>query len=237
MDETINKISDDKVSQQSGRWKNVLKWILRVLWCIILWIAVCFICLVCLSNYDNGVRKAWLISFCITILLILLIVYIARLPQTNKIKKLAKWIVIILWCLVVFCLIWYLLILWIRYLLPRKTILQLIIALWIVVCALLILFTILLIKWYKSKNNKFIKWIILNAVITVVVIRWWLTSAGIIPNWLWIEALYSCVDCNWQYFNTIRGPYQINWINCCAWTFSTMRDLWRCDSPEDPCIN
>ena len=226
MDETINKISDDKVSQQSGRWKNVLKWILRVLWSIILWIAVYSICGVCLSGVNYGEWKAGLISYFITILLILLIVYIARLPQTNKIKKLAKWIVIILWCLVVFCLIWYLLILWIRYLLPRKTILQLIIALWIVICVLLILFTILLIKWYKSKNNKFIKWIIVNAVITLVLIWWWLTSAWIIPNWRWIEILCDCVDCNWKYFNTMDIP-QINWINCCEWTYSHLQDLWR----------
>ena len=233
MDENIKD-----VPQQSGKWKNVFKWILRVLWSIILWMLVYNLCGVCLSDVNYGEWKAGLISYCITILLILLIVYIARLPQTNKIKKLAKWIVITFWCFIAFILIWYLLILWIRYLLPRKTILQLIIALWIIVCALLILFTILLIKWYKSKNNKLKKWIIINAVITLIVIWWWLTSAGIIPNWLWIEALYSCVDCNWQYFNTIIPPiYQPNWINCCAWTYIDMKDLWRCDSPEDPCIN
>ena len=76
------------VPQQSSKWKNVLKWILRVLWSIILWMFVCLICSLCLPGYDYyGVWKAWLISFCITILLILLIVYIARLPQTNKLKN------------------------------------------------------------------------------------------------------------------------------------------------------
>lgn len=228
MDETINKISDDKVSQQSGRWKSVLKWILRVLWCVILWIAVYFICGVCLSDVNYGEWKAGLISYCITILLILLIVYIARLPQTNKIKKLAKWIVITFWCFIAFILIWYLLILWIRYLLPRKTILQLIIALWIIVCALLILFTILLIKWYKSKNNKLKKWIIINAVITLIVIWWWLTSAGIIPNWSWIEALCSCVDCDWQHFHS-GIDHQIHWLHCCEWTY-VIGDSW-CSNP------
>lgn len=167
MDETINKISDDKVSQQPSKWKNVFKWILKVLWCIILWIIVFFVCAVCLWN--RGLISLYIItllSFFITTLLILFI------------------------------------------------------------------------KWYKSKNNKFKKWIIINACITLVLTWWWLTSAGIIPNWLWIEALYSCVDCNWQYFNTIMPPvYQPNWINCCAWTFTTMRDLYRCDNPWDPCIN
>jgi len=60
-----------------------------------------------------------------------------------------------------------------------------------------------------------------------VLIAWWawawLTKTWVIPNWFDIELLCpwnSCVDCQWKVFYEWDFP-QINWKECCEWTYKT----------------
>ena len=80
-----------------------------------------------------------------------------------------------------------------------------------VVYVLLIIFVYLIISWYRKRNKKLIKWIIINWVILLAILWWWLTKAWVIPNWLDIELLsseetYSKMMSGWCHENPDYDP-------------------------------
>ena len=237
----------EEVTQTPNKRKNILKRIYKILWFII-WLGfVRFFVLYIFSVLDWYVLSLsdWLIlslSSCITMIFLLLIVFVLILPETNNLRKRIKKFLTISWY-VIWLSLGRVFFISLSYFTHKRVSgvfnlnseqLKLMIIL-TVVYVLLVLFVLLLIKRYRSKNKKNIKWIVIIWIINLIIIRWWLTKAWVIPNWLWIEALCSCVDCDWKSFS-IRQFAQINWKECCEWTYNRIQQDLPPSYGYDPAI-
>lgn len=220
MDEVI-----ENIPQESGKWREIFKRILKLLWIIIYLGLIRFFVFYLCSFFDIDTWKMILISFFIVVFLLMSIIFVIVSSKSNKLRRRIKWALIVLWYIIGFFWSWFIFLWFVSNFIFKRVTLQtelMFIIIWTIVYILLILFVLLFISWYKSKNNKIIKWIIIIGIINLIIIRWWLTRWWVIPNWLWIEALCSCVDCNWTSFS-IRQFAQINWKECCEWTYNRIQ--------------
>ena len=220
MDEVI-----ENIPQESGKWRKIFKRILKLLWIIIYLGLIRFSVSYLFYIFDIDTWKMRLISSFIVVFFLMSIIFVIVSSKSNKLRRRVKWALIVLWYIIGFFWSWFIFLWFVSNFIFKRGTLQtelIFIIIWTIVYILLILFVLLLIRWYKSKNNKIIKWIIIIGIINLITIRWWLTRGWVIPNWLWIEALCSCVDCDWK--NFYRYDFaQINWKECCEWTYNRIQ--------------
>ena len=93
----------ENIPQKSNKRKKILKWILKVVLSILLWVSVFVLGVALISN----LWTVAIISSCVTILFIILENFVIKMPQTSKLKKRIKWVLIVVYCVIVIVFLWF----------------------------------------------------------------------------------------------------------------------------------
>lgn len=157
--------------------------------------------------------------------------------QDNRRKKWAKWAMVGLWLLASFWLLVFLT-LWLLFLSKPNRWIDI---LWTYLAIILIaLYVEILIVYYvfsrksKTKNNRYLRDILIISFTFLILIWIALTKALFIPdyfelNCLWNKRVFDnrCVDCKCAVLSTstvsVDAYVKIDWKECCEWTYKINR--------------
>ena len=98
-------MEDIKKVQQKTSWRK--RWVTSVLRIFFSAIRLCFVWYSVYNFFWYYPQRAFVISLSITIIFVLLMVFLIKLPKTSKLKKRIKCFFIVLSCMVIFIFLWF----------------------------------------------------------------------------------------------------------------------------------
>lgn len=106
MDEII-----ENIPQEPSKCKKILDFVVRILWSIVWLSFVRFVSFILCTKYldISDFWKVLVISLGVVVLFMILAHFIIKLPKTSKLKKRIKWVLIVVYCIIVTLFLWFIL--------------------------------------------------------------------------------------------------------------------------------